>query len=431
MDFAPRPTPLSPPLTTLPAFSFVATVIKHWPTPNIERAKAKAEAGTLNRYEGEYKQPIVKEFSPVPTLALKPSMRPLPSPSTPPLVTVAVAVAVPGENTGRSGSGRKSPRQGGRVTPPNGIHHRLLQVPSPSVNGTESAPVGPLSPAVTGMNLTTTALPTTHLTLHAPDFDMQVPPVKRSSHSRSPPPTLASSPSRPLPSHSSSSTATPSISSKGQIHVKLISARGLNAPSIKSRPYVVVVFENNEFVSRDPTDESDKEVRGVATNLSRASSSIAISALGVLGPKTVGQDTPTLTRRQSPVSSSSSNSAKSSVSVPDVSGTRTPSNGLLGRRSAQTPVWKHEVSLYVDFLLSPCPADDVSSLSPPSSDVTSEESTIQVNIYDRADEDHGFMGSVKVKPTLVHDHTVDQWYKYVPPIAVSSGSHTFLKTWSV
>jgi hypothetical protein len=23
------------------------------------------------------------------------------------------------------------------------------------------------------------------------------------------------------------------------------------------------------------------------------------------------------------------------------------------------------------------------------------------------------MGSVKVKPTLVHDHTVDQWYKYV------------------
>lgn len=362
MDFASRPTPLSTPLTTLPAFSFVATVIKHWPTPNIERTKAKTEAGAFNRYEGEFKQPIVKEFSPAPTPALKPSMEPSPSPSTPPLVTIAVAVAVPGENnTGRSG--RKSPRQGGRVTPPNGIHHRLLQVPSPSVNGTESAPIGPLSPAVTSMNLTTTALPTTHLTLHAPDFDMQVPPVKRSSHSRSPPPSaLGSSPSRPLPSQSSSSTATPSISSKGQIHVKLISARGLNAPSIKSRPYVVVVFENNEFVSRDPTDESDKEVRGVATNLSRTSSSIAISALGALGPKTVAQDTPTLTRRQSPVSSSSSNSPKSSLSVPDVSGTRTPSNGLLGRRSAQTPVWKHEVSLYVDFLLSPCPADDVSSL---------------------------------------------------------------------
>lgn len=34
------------------------------------------------------------------------------------------------------------------------------------------------------------------------------------------------------------------------------------------------------------------------------------------------------------------------------------------------------------------------------------------------------MGSVKVKPTLVHDHAVDQWYKYVPPIAASSSSHT-------
>ena len=50
---------------------------------------------------------------------------------------------------------------------------------------------------------------------------------------------------------------------------------------------------------------------------------------------------------------------------------------------------------------------------------------IQFNIYDRADEDHGFMGSVKVKPTLVHDHAVDQWYKYVLPIVASSSSHTF------
>ena len=32
------------------------------------------------------------------------------------------------------------------------------------------------------------------------------------------------------------------------------------------------------------------------------------------------------------------------------------------------------------------------------------------------------MGSVKVKPTLVHDHTADQWYKYVPPISTCSSS---------
>ncbi|KAI9466917.1 kinase-like protein [Lactarius psammicola] len=221
---------------------------------------------------------------------------------------------------------------------------------------------------------------------------MQHPPVNRSSHSRSPPPTiLPPSPSRPAQSQPTQTPA-PSGSSKGQIHVKLISARGLNVSSLDSRPYVVVVFENNEFVSRDPTDEGDKEVRGVATNLSRTSSSIAISALGAIGSRAVAQEAALRTRRPSPVSSSSSNSAKSSLSIPGVSGSRTPSNGLLGRMSAHNPVWKHEVSF----------------------DVTSEESTIQFNIYDRADEEHGFMGCVQVRPTLVHDHTVDQWYKLGP-----------------
>jgi serine/threonine protein kinase SCH9 len=363
MNFTPRPTPLPPSPTTVPAFSFVATVIKHWPTPNVEQTKAKASAS--NRYEEVYKQPIDKPI--IGPALLKPSWKPSPSPSPPPMVTVAVAVAVPertgtNDNGSSSRSGRKSPRQGGRETPPKAFHHRLLQVPSPAVNGTESAPIGPLSPAVIGMNLTTTALPTTHLTLHAPDFDMQLPPVNRSSHSRSPPPSsLASSPSRPLPSQSTSTTG-PSSSSKGQIHVKLISARGLNAHSINSRPYAVVVFENNEFISRDPTDEGDKEVRGIATNLSRTSSSIAVSALGAFGSKAAVQDTPTLTRRQSPVSSSSSNSAKSSLSIPGGSGSRTPAVRLLGRTSAQNPVWKHEVSLYVNFLSSLGLADDVFSL---------------------------------------------------------------------
>jgi hypothetical protein len=71
--------------------------------------------------------------------------------------------------------------------------------------------------------------------------------------------------------------------------------------------------------------------------------------LGAVGSKAAAaaQEAASLTRRPSPVSSSSSNSAKSSLSVPGVSGTRTPSNGLLKRRSAHSPVWKHEVSLYV------------------------------------------------------------------------------------
>ena len=75
--------------------------------------------------------------------------------------------------------------------------------------------------------------------------------------------------------HSSTSTTSSlngnSGPSRGQIHVKLISARGLNVRSVKARPYVVVQFEQNEFVSRDPTEETDKEIKGVATNLSRNS----------------------------------------------------------------------------------------------------------------------------------------------------------------
>ena len=322
------------PISLSPSFSIVATVIKHWPTPIVDQTKTKAS--TLKGYEVEYKP----RHGPPPS---KP--KPLPSPSP-----VAVAVTVPGKSGGRSG--RKSPRGVARGSPSNKIHHRLLQVPPGPVYGTESTPERPLSPS--SANLTTTALPTTHLSLHAPDFDMQ---PSRSSHSCTPPcsttpvsSTLASSPSRP---HHTQSAPTPSASSssKGQIHVKLFSARGLNISSIYSRPYVVVVFEDNEFVSRDPTDEHDKEVRGVATNLSRTSSSVAINTLGAVGSKAAAaaaaQEAASRTRRPSPVSSSSSNSAKSSLSVPGASGTRTPSNGLLRRGSAHSPVWKHEVSLYV------------------------------------------------------------------------------------
>jgi hypothetical protein len=324
------------PITLSPSFSIVTTFIKHWPTPIVGQTNGKAN--TLNGYEVGYKKQC---HAPTPS---KPSLTSSPSP-----VGVAVTVAVPGKSGGRSG--KKSPRGVGRGSPPNLIHHRLLQVPSVSVYGTECAPEGPLSPTHSA-SLTTTALPTTHLSLHAPDFDMHSSrPSQSSTPSLSTTPvssTLASSPSRPRHSQSAP-TPSASSSSKGQIHVKLISAHGLNTSSINSRPYVVVVFEDNEFVSRDPTDQGDKEVRGVATNLSRTSSSVAISALGAAGSKAAAaaQEAASRTRRPSPVSSSSSHSAKSSLSVSGVSGTRTPSNGLLRHRSAHSPVWKHEVSLYV------------------------------------------------------------------------------------
>ncbi|KZV64842.1 Pkinase-domain-containing protein [Peniophora sp. CONT] len=205
---------------------------------------------------------------------------------------------------------------------------------------------------------------------------MSLPPTKKSQNltTESRPPLSRQTTAVPVKEKDSQATA--AGSSRGQIHVKLIAARGLNVRSLTARPYVVVVFENNEFVSRDPTGDDAKELKGVATNLSRTSSSIAVNALG----KAQAQDA--ARRNASPAPSHRS------------SGSSGSSNGLqLGARMSSTnPVWKHEVSF----------------------DVTSEESTIAFNVYDRSDECQTYLGTVQYKPVLIHDHTVDQWFRLKP-----------------
>jgi len=213
-------------------------------------------------------------------------------------------------------------------------HHHLLHTHSlPSVSTH-----GPLTPS----GILPAALPTTHLSLHAPEFNMQQPPVP--AHKRQQP---VKSPS------ASSNNSLASSSSKGQIHVKLIQARSLHVRTLHARPYVVVQFEQNEFVSRDPTNETDKEVKGTATNLSRNGSSNALSALGAIGSKVVFDSI-----KRTKDSASSSSSSTSSSRHPSSSVAALPNhhstianlnNTLFGRPSAHNPVWKHEVSLSVSF----------------------------------------------------------------------------------
>lgn len=102
---------------------------------------------------------------------------------------------------------------------------------------------------------------------------------------------------------------------------------------MNARPYVVVQFEQNEFVSRDPTDETEKEVKGTAINLSlpRPSPSNAVNALAAVDAAA---------KRRSG-GGSKDNSPASSVN----SKSSGLSGGLFGRLSAHNPVWKHEVSL--------------------------------------------------------------------------------------
>lgn len=272
------------------------------------------------------------------------------------------------------------------LSPGGSIHHHLLGA-TPSYNPTTAnADLTPPGPITHSSGAFAARIPTTQISLHAPDFSMRN--TKKSANlsdsmeNKSNTPS-SSSPSTRTSSVASTSTATPhpTGTSKGQIHVKLISARGLNVTSVRSRPYVVVQFEQNEFVSRDPTDEMDKEVKGTATALSRVSSSVALSTLSSIGvPRPPGK-------------ASAGNSPSSSVSCKQPSLINLPSttHGLFGRLSAHNPVWKHEVSF----------------------DVTSEESLISFNLYDRVAE-HLFLGTVQIKPVLIHDHTVDQWYKLRP-----------------
>jgi hypothetical protein len=172
------------------------------------------------------------------------------------------------------------------------------------------------------------AQPTTHLSLHAPVFKMQQPP---------PPKKIAQS-------TSSASTTTHSATSKGQIHIKLIQARALNVRTIHARPYVVVQFEQNEFVSRDPISELDKEVKGTPS-LSRQSSSNALSALGKAA-SVLNAAKRKNSKESRDASSASSVAAAVAKALQPPPPSSSPFNTLWGGRlSAHNPVWKHEVSL--------------------------------------------------------------------------------------
>ena len=187
-----------------------------------------------------------------------------------------------------------------------------------------------LSSALSVSSDLTPAQPTTHLSIHAPIFIMQPPPPAKNLIIKPHPP----------PSPPSSSTPP---SSKGQIHLKLIQARALNVSSLNARPYVVVQFEQNEFVSRDPTLESDKELKGAAISLSTCISSNALSALGAIGSKAAIQSSRKNSKNSKDPSSTAS--AKSSAQLLSPPQPTPRSNDFFGRLSAHNPVWKHEVSL--------------------------------------------------------------------------------------
>ncbi|KAG8726617.1 hypothetical protein FRC12_023230 [Ceratobasidium sp. 428] len=170
------------------------------------------------------------------------------------------------------------------------------------------------------------AAPTTQLSLDPPKFSLKMaaPPLRR-NHSHT-------------PSIKEKDTQVGGNPSRGQLHVKLIAARGLNVSSPRARPYVVVQFEQSEFVSRNPIDESDAPLRGAPAALSRVNSALNVTAAA--GPTSgISRVLASATPRSS-VSSGSSNGGQNG------NGLLTPNPARLGNTlTAHNPVWKHEVAL--------------------------------------------------------------------------------------
>ncbi|GAA5854220.1 hypothetical protein JCM8547_001739 [Rhodosporidiobolus lusitaniae] len=226
---------------------------------------------------------------------------------------------------------------------------------------------------------------------------------------------------------------------RGKLLVKLIQARHLSAPSPASRPYVVVTFDQNEFVSREPIHEETEEATGVAkpkppqlaalaeqgdpeglkptalpatpggglnpgekdyhpavpvlsSPLSKSpSSGIGRTLEGYrngTGSANGGEGKPSRPTLQ-PVDTSVWNPSDDPTTPTGVP--REPQMGILGNADddmAYNPTWKHEVQF----------------------DVMNEKSVLQVQIYDRSIEEEMFLGFTEIRPKLVNNHTVDQWF---------------------
>ncbi|KAK4704769.1 serine/threonine protein kinase SCH9, partial [Phenoliferia sp. Uapishka_3] len=201
---------------------------------------------------------------------------------------------------------------------------------------------------------------------------------------------------------------------KGRLAVKLISARHLSCPSADSRPYVVVSFDQNEFVSREPIHEEGEEATGVAISKENGGSSPTATRQAAVPPDAAKVDTNGTAKESIPMGSTPTNSSglgraldrhRNSADMA-VSPSAGSSSALDDRAaaplvaalasslelSAYSPTWKHEVTF----------------------DVMNEKSVVQVQIFDRSVEEEMFLGMTEIRPRLVNGHTVDQWFALSP-----------------
>jgi hypothetical protein len=132
---------------------------------------------------------------------------------------------------------------------------------------------------------------------------------------------------------------------RGTLSVKVISARGLavsHSPSIQPQPYVVIQFEQNEFVSSPPRPVASPASVPFTTaqaqpmtpgHLTRSASGLGVGTITRAFAEAVGR-------------------GRGKRDVPDGSGAQTPraeepagGGSWLGKPGPGDPVWKEEVAL--------------------------------------------------------------------------------------
>lgn len=185
-----------------------------------------------------------------------------------------------------------------------------------------------------------------------------------------------------------SSQHNPERAPRGTLKIKILAGRGLAIPPItssdpgaKPEPYVVIQFEQNEFVSRPPMQKPSASSSAAEKPALPRTNSYGPS----LGISSISRAFADAARR----TKSAKNVKADGAATPKRE--ETPTLGL-GSASPSDPVWKDEVSF----------------------DVTSPESIIYVSVYDRAKAGEGFLGIKEIKPVLTDGCTIDNWFALSP-----------------
>lgn len=199
-----------------------------------------------------------------------------------------------------------------------------------------------------------------------------------------------------------------------------------------SRPYVVVQFENSEFVSREPIENAlEPAAKGSAKYtpsapptpvgggiLSMGSISRAFDMAARSRSVGFGRGKLSLPEGRSGATTPRGEDKKEFFAQGATGGMSALSSAAAAKPSASEPVWKHEVTLCVD---PPHPSVQLHfeadnpppPPSPPRSDLINDQSPVYLTVYDRAQEGEGFLGMRELKPLLTSGQVVDSWFRSV------------------